>query len=51
MPARRSGASAHHSAIQRLWARSPARRYGSSSGVGVVATSPPLGKNGGTVLG
>ena len=51
MPARRSGCSAHQSAIQRLWARSPARRWAKSSAVGEVATRFPLGKKGGTVFG
>ena len=51
MPARRSGCVEHHSASHRLWARRPARRSSNSAAPGEVATSPPIGKNGGMVLG
>src|SRR3954451_8005936 len=51
MPARRSGYSAHQSASQRLWARTPARRCSYWSSFGGRGNSTKLGENGGTVLG
>ena len=50
-PARRSGNSPHQSFSQRLWACTPAWRCAYSSGVGGLANSTKLGKNGGTVFG
>ena len=53
MPARRPGASAQKSAIQRLCACSPAQRASRSPALAGGGWSPrlALGKNGGTVLG
>src|SRR5262249_38579423 len=50
-PARRSGACAHQSASQRLWARIPASRRSNALAEGGRATSEAEGKNGGTVFG
>ena len=52
MPARRSGNSAHHAASHRLWARRPGEPAAELLGAAARATSsPPFGKNGGTVFG
>ncbi len=51
MPARRPGACAQKSTIQRLCAWRPAHRSSYSASVGGIATRLELGKNGGIVFG